>query len=170
MKSGDHFEIPHEGETWTIVRSAIHDGPPFIADVAIAAGKGPPTHFHPHEDEELEVFEGSVTFYFEDGPKTLRAGDRLTIRAGTRHRFKAGPDGVRARGSYSGARFEGLIAQLPPGDKRGFVRMIQHARHTRWSGSRLTSPVLRAILAVVGGIGWLCGVRRRDVTGGTPGS
>lgn len=170
MRTGDTFEIPHEGETWTIVRSAIHDGPPFIVDVYFAPRKGPPMHSHPHEEEVIEVFEGSVIFQFPDGPKTLRAGDRFTIPAGMRHCFKAGPDGFRGRATYSGARFEELVAQLPPGDKRGFVRMAQHGRHTDWVGSRITSPVLRGVLAVIAGIGWVCGVRRREVKAGSPGS
>jgi hypothetical protein len=163
VKTGDRFEIPHEGETWTIVRSAIHEGPPFIADVSITAGKGPPTHFHADEDEVIEIFEGSVVFQMPDGPVTLEAGDRLTIPKGTRHSFKSGPDGFRGRGTYGGVLFEELVAQLAPGDKQGFVRMIQHARRTNWRGSRLTSPVLRGVLGIVAGIGWLFGIRPRAV-------
>ena len=170
MKTGDRFEIPHEGETWTIVRSAIHDGAPFIADVKIELGKGPPWHVHAHEDEVVEIFEGSLTLELPDGPKVLRAGDRFVIPKGTRHAFKSGPEGVRGRATYDGSHFEGLVAQLPPGDKWGFVRMIQHARRTGWIGSRLTNPALRGMLAVVAGIGWIAGVRPRDVAPRSPGS
>lgn len=163
MKAGDCFEIPHEGERWTIIRSAIQDGGSFVADVAIAAGKGPPWHVHAYEDEDVEIFEGSVTFFMPDGPHVLRAGDTLRIPAGTRHTFKSGPEGFRGRSVYNGRRFEELVAQLAPGDKRGFVRMIQHARRTNWDGSRLTSPVLRGVLGVVAVVGRLLGIRPRAV-------
>ena|SRR5688572_3065820 len=163
MKTGDRFDIPHEGESWHIVRSAIHDGPPFIADVTIAAGKGPPTHFHEHEDEVIEVFEGSVTFFMPDGPHEVKAGERFTIPRGTPHSFKTGAQGMRGRGVYDGVHFEGFVAQLPPGDKKGFIRLAQHATATNWIGSRLTSPLLRAFFHVLGKGGWLFGVRRRIV-------
>jgi quercetin dioxygenase-like cupin family protein len=163
MKAGDRFEIPHEGETWTIVRSAIHEGPPFIVEVSIAAGKGPPSHVHADEDETMEIVEGSLILQMPDGPVTLKAGDAFTIPRGARHSFRAGPEGVRGRGTYSGSQFEELVAQLPPGDKKGFLRMILHARRTDWRGSRLTSPVLRGVLGVVAGVGWLFGVRARAV-------
>lgn len=163
MKAGDTFHIPHEGERWTIVRSAIHEGGEFVADVEIEGNKGPPWHFHPHEDEVISIFEGSVTFQFPDKTVTLRAGDRYTIPSGTRHTFKSGPEGFRGRGVYNGRRFEELVAQLAPGDKRGFVRMIQHSRRTNWAGSTLTSPILRGVLAVVAGVGALLGVRPTPV-------
>lgn len=163
MKAGDQFHIPHEGERWTIVRSAIHDGGDFIADVAIEGKKGPPMHLHEHEDEAIEIFEGTVTFFMPDGPVTLRAGDTLMIPRGTRHTFKSGPDGFRGRATYNGRRFEELIAQLQPGDKRGFVRMVQHMRRTNWTGSRLTNPLLRGFLAIVGAFGSLMGIRPRSI-------
>ena len=159
MKAGDRFEIPHEGETWHIVRSAIHEGPPFVADVTIAAGKGPPWHFHADEDETIELTAGSVELTLPDRTVTLRAGDRFVIPKGTRHTFRSGPEGFSGRGSYDGRNFEELVAQLAPGDKKGFVRMVQHARRTNWRGSRITSPVLRGVLAVVAGVGRLMGIR-----------
>jgi hypothetical protein len=159
MKTGDRFEIPHEGETWTIIRSAIHDGPPFIADAEIAAGKGPPTHFHPHEDEVLEVFEGSVILKLPGRTVTIRAGESVAIPKGTPHSFKAGPDGLRGRSTYDGVHFEGLVAQLMPGDKAGFIRMVLHARRTGWAGSRIANPVLRGLVTTIAGVGWLFGVR-----------
>ena len=33
MKAGDVIDIPHEGEHWTIVRSSIHEGGDFIAEL-----------------------------------------------------------------------------------------------------------------------------------------
>lgn len=163
MQAGDRFEIPHEGETWTIVRSSIHEGGEFVAEVAFEPGKGPPRHFHADEDEVIEIFEGSVTFAMPDGPVTLRAGDRLVITAGTPHTFKSGPEGFRGRASYSGRKMEEIVAQLHPGDKRGFVRMAQHMRRTKWAGTRITNPVVRAFLATIAVGGALFGIRPRPV-------
>lgn len=163
MKAGDRFEIPHEGETWTIVRSSIHEGGEFIAELEIEAGKGPPMHFHADEDEVIELLEGSATFFMPDGPVTVRAGDRLVIPAGTKHSFKSGPEGFRGRASYSGRKMEEIVAQLQPGDKKGFVRMAQHLRHTKWAGSRITSPAIRAFLSVIALGGSLFGIRPRSV-------
>jgi mannose-6-phosphate isomerase-like protein (cupin superfamily) len=165
LKAGDEIHIPHEGEHWTIVRSAIAEGNgEFIADLEMDANRsGPPFHVHPHENERIEVFAGSVTFFMPDGPVVLRAGDTFTIPAGTRHTFKIGPEGLRARGSYNGPRFEELVTQLAPGDKKGFVRMAQHCRATNWAGSRITSPAVRGLLAVVALGGRMFGIRRRLV-------
>jgi mannose-6-phosphate isomerase-like protein (cupin superfamily) len=165
MKAGDVFHIPHEGEHWTIVRSAIESGGgEFIADLRMAAGRdGPPFHFHPREDEVVEVFEGSITFFMPDGNVTIRRGETLRIPAGTRHTFKVGPDGVRGRGTYNGRQFEELVAQLMPGDKKGFVRMAQHCRRTNWSGSRMTSPAIRGMLHAIAIVGGAFGIRPRAV-------
>jgi len=165
MKAGDTIEIPHENERWTIVRSAIESGGgDFVADLEMPANaSGPPTHAHMHEDEDIEVFAGSVTYFMPNGPVTVKAGETFRIPAGTPHTFKIGPDGVRARGRYNGRRFEELVAQLAPGDKRGFVRMAQHARRTKHVGSRMQSPLVRALLAVIAGVGWVVGIRPRPV-------
>jgi quercetin dioxygenase-like cupin family protein len=163
MKAGDEIHIPHEGERWTIVRSAIEEGGgEFIADLEMEPNRdGPPFHLHPHEDETIEVFAGSVTFFMPDGPVTLRAGDTFCIPAGTRHTFKIGPDGLRARGRYNGRRFEQLVAQLMPGDKKGFVRMAQYCRQSNWEGSRITNPAIRGMLAVIAFGGRVFGIRPR---------
>jgi mannose-6-phosphate isomerase-like protein (cupin superfamily) len=165
MKAGDEIHIPHEGEHWKIVRSAIEEGGgEFIADLEMDPNRdGPPFHVHPHEDELIEVFAGSVVFFLPDGPVTVRAGESLRIPAGTKHTFKIGPEGLRARGRYNGRRFEEVVAQLVPGDKRGFVRMAQHLRRTGWAGSKLTNPGIRAMLAVIATVGSLIGIRPRPV-------
>lgn len=162
MKAGDEFHIPHEGEHWKILRSAIHEGGDFISEMRMDANKeGPPFHVHAHEDELVEVVEGSITFFMPEGPVTLKAGDTLRIPAGTRHTFKVGPEGVRGRGTYNGPHFEAVVAQLMPGDKKGFIRMAQHLRRTGWAGSRLTNPAIRAVLVVMAVVGSVFGIRPR---------
>ncbi len=165
LKTGDEIHIPHEGEHWKIVRSAIEQGGgEFIAELEMGPDReGPPFHYHPHEDEHDEVTAGSVTFFLPDGPVTLKPGDTLTIPAGTRHTFKTGPDGLRGIGRYNGRHFEELVSQLVPGDKKGFVRMAQHLRATNWAGSRMTSPAVRGFLSVVALGGRVFGIRPRPV-------
>jgi quercetin dioxygenase-like cupin family protein len=165
MKAGDSFYIPHEGERWTVVRSAIESGGgDFIADVEMEKNHGgPPRHVHDHEDERCEVLGGSVTFIMPGGPVLLKAGDRLHIPAGTLHTFKVGPDGVKLRASYTGRRMEDVVAQLAPGDKKGFFRMAQHLRRTNYIGSNIKGVGIRAFLAVLAVIGTLVGIRPRPV-------
>jgi hypothetical protein len=124
---------------------------------------GPPFHFHPAEDEVIEVHEGSIIVFMPDGPVTVRAGETFRIPAGTRHTFKTGHDGLRGRGTYNGRQFEELVAQLMPGDKKGFVRMAQHARRTRWAGSRMTNPMVRGMLHAIAIVGGMFGIRPRAV-------
>lgn len=163
MKAGDEFGIPHEGEHWKIVRSAIESGGgDFIADLEMGPNReGPPFHIHAHEDELFDVTEGSVIVFMPDGPVTVRAGETLRIPAGTRHTFKSGPEGLRARGTYNGRRFEELVAQMMPGDKKGFVRMAQHLRRTNWAGSRITNPAIRGVLIALAVAGRVVGIRPR---------
>ena len=51
-------------------------------------------HFHPDSDETFVVVEGTLIIDFEDGPVELRAGQLLTVPAGTRHRTR--PSGARS--------------------------------------------------------------------------
>ncbi|CAD6552570.1 hypothetical protein LMG28727_05384 [Paraburkholderia kirstenboschensis] len=51
-------------------------------------------HFHPDSDETFLVIEGTLIIDFEDGPVELRAGQLLTVPAGTRHRTR--PLGARS--------------------------------------------------------------------------
>jgi Cupin domain len=160
MKAGDVIDIPHEGEHWTIIRSSIHEGGDFIVELRMSPNKGgPPFHVHEHEDEVWEVLDGSVIAMMPDGEHTVRAGERWVIPKGTKHTFKIGPDGLHARGSYNGPRFEAIVAQLAPGDKKGFIRMAQHLRRTRWAGSRLTNPLIRGMLVAMGLVGSVFGIR-----------
>jgi quercetin dioxygenase-like cupin family protein len=161
VKAGDVIDIPHEGERWEIERIATAEDPPFVVLVVLQPGKGPPGHEHAFEHEDMEVVEGSLLLKLPSGPITLAAGERLRVERGTPHSFRAGPDGVKVRCSYDGHHFQGGVAQLAPGDKAGFVRMILHGRRTGWAGSRLTNPLLGAVLHIIGGVGWLLGIRPR---------
>jgi mannose-6-phosphate isomerase-like protein (cupin superfamily) len=45
-------------------------------------------HVHPDSDETFITVEGALIIDFDDGPVELRAGQMLTVPAGTRHRTR----------------------------------------------------------------------------------
>lgn len=45
-------------------------------------------HVHPESDETFITMEGVLIIEFDDGPVELRAGQMLTVPAGTRHRTR----------------------------------------------------------------------------------
>jgi mannose-6-phosphate isomerase-like protein (cupin superfamily) len=51
-------------------------------------------HYHPSSDETFIGVEGTLVIEFEDGVVELRAGQMLTVPAGTRHRTR--PAGARS--------------------------------------------------------------------------
>lgn len=170
MKAGDRFSLQGEGETWHVVRSARREGPPFVAEVEIAAGRGPPRHYHRDEDETLEVLRGTLHCVLPDGVRTLRPGERLLVEKGTPHRIFAGKDGpVLVRASYGGMAFEETVAQLWPGDKAAFLRMARHLVATGFAGSMLTNPFVRGFVRAVAAVGAVLGVQARDVATGEAG-
>jgi glyoxylate utilization-related uncharacterized protein len=52
-------------------------------------GSPPPKHLHPGQDERFEVLEGEIDVILDGEERTIRAGDTLTVPAGTRHRMWA---------------------------------------------------------------------------------
>lgn len=163
IKAGDTFELPHEGESWRIL-SVTADGGPFVAEVTLQTGAGPPLHEHTEEEEQIEVLAGSLSCTLDGRTLSLAAGESITFPAGATHRIwcstgSSGPVTVRA--TYSGQAFEALVGELPPGDRASLVRMARHLVITRWAGSRLAQAPLRALLTLIARIGGLFGIRAR---------
>ena len=52
-------------------------------------GAKPPTHFHPQQEERFEVLEGEINVLLDGEERVIRAGDTLTVPAGTRHQMWA---------------------------------------------------------------------------------
>ena len=50
-----------------------------------AGGQQPPVHYHPAQEERFEVLDGTVEILLDDGTRTLRQGEVLTLPAGSRH-------------------------------------------------------------------------------------
>ena len=62
------------------------------------AGKPPPKHFHPDQDEHFEVLAGRLRVRAGDEDRTLQAGDEIDIPRGTVHQmWNPGPDQARVR-------------------------------------------------------------------------
>jgi quercetin dioxygenase-like cupin family protein len=60
------------------------------------AGKPPPKHFHPGQDEHFEVLAGRLRVRAGDEDRTLQAGDEIDIPRGTVHQmWNPGPDEAR---------------------------------------------------------------------------
>jgi mannose-6-phosphate isomerase-like protein (cupin superfamily) len=61
-------------------------------------GKPPPAHYHPSQDEHLEVLEGTLTTRIEGETRELGPGDTVEIPRGTRHQvWNEGDHPARAR-------------------------------------------------------------------------
>ncbi|MFB6207155.1 MAG: cupin domain-containing protein [Haloglomus sp.] len=50
--------------------------------------RGPPEHYHPGYAEQFEVVEGEFVFEVDGEARTLRAGEEITVEAGTPHTFR----------------------------------------------------------------------------------
>ena len=75
----------------SIVRS---DADELEVEATYAAGsQPPPNHFHPAQDEEFEILQGSMQVRIGGGPeKTLREGETLEVPRGTQHTMWNGAD------------------------------------------------------------------------------
>lgn len=160
LRSGERFEIPHEGETWLVLSTAEEGG--FEIELTLARGAGPPMHCHDHEAEEMEVLSGRLGCVLDGQRSELGAGERLVIPAGCPHRiWGASDEPVRLRTRYGGAEFQALVAELAPGDRRGFLRMARLSVPSGWAGSRPTQAPVRGLLRALAAVGGLMGVRAR---------
>ncbi|QMW22324.1 cupin domain-containing protein [Sandaracinobacteroides saxicola] len=86
---------PVTGDRLTLVQSVWRDGRPLLFQTDLPPGAvGSPLHAHPTMEETFEVRAG--TLVMEIGGKgrfrTLNAGDRVTVPAGTWHAFRNDSD------------------------------------------------------------------------------
>ena len=58
-----------------------------VEAVYAPAGKEPPKHYHPSQDEHFEVLEGSIRVRAGDEERTLGVGDEIDIARGTVHKM-----------------------------------------------------------------------------------
>jgi quercetin dioxygenase-like cupin family protein len=68
----------------------VRQSTPELLEVEAAyrpAGKQPPKHYHPSQDEHFEVLEGTLRVRAGDDERMLQAGERIDIPRGTVHQM-----------------------------------------------------------------------------------
>ena len=138
----------------------------------LAGGKkGPPEHVHDGERETFEVVSGTLRIWIAGQPRDLRAGERVTVAAGTRHRFlNPGKQPVVVDVSLDGHGMEDTLVPLAhhgggrPLRLRDLPRMLVHDAHVR--GSQAPSRVANAVLGGLARVLRLFGVKPLARRGG----
>jgi mannose-6-phosphate isomerase-like protein (cupin superfamily) len=112
---GDTLTMP-DGTSFCIIKSAAEsDGTRIEFEITMApSAQGPPKHFHPQQHESWKVLAGELSVFVEDGWRTLRAGESLSIPPGTVHTLRNRSSGdVRFRDVHEPARdFQDYIEAL----------------------------------------------------------
>lgn len=161
MQVGEKFELPGEGEAFLIKRSALNGDAALQFDWTLEAGKpGPPMHVHPEEDEIIRVIEGTARVRLDGEVRVLNAGESLRMPAGVPHQIRGeGKTRLIVQVTYApGAGFERLLDVMRIGGFRGFSAMCQFVSQNPHV-LRPSHVGIRLFMRLVGGLGWLFGVR-----------
>lgn len=139
--AGQTIANPVSGERITFRRTAADTGGEVLAfDLELSAdGHVPGVHVHPSQEERFEVVSGTMRFRMGLRSIVARAGDIVTVPAGTVHKFANAGDGpAQARVEVRPAlRMEDLLTTA--------VRLAQGGRTNRKAcPSRSTSRSSRA--------------------------
>jgi quercetin dioxygenase-like cupin family protein len=89
IHAGDMIENPVTGER-IVFRQTSHEtgGEAVVIECFVQpTGFVAAAHVHPSQTERFQVLRGAVGFAVGDNELTARAGDRITVPAGTRHKF-----------------------------------------------------------------------------------
>ena len=96
IKAGDTLENPVTGERLVFHKTSRETGGELVVvecfvqpDGAVAAA-----HVHPQQEERFQVLRGTVGFRAGREKRVLGPGERLTVPAGTPHKFWNAGDGV----------------------------------------------------------------------------
>jgi mannose-6-phosphate isomerase-like protein (cupin superfamily) len=78
------------GMWWEITQSTADTGGEFFEAINVVAPgfAGPPLHIHPHAEESYEVLSGALDVCIAGKWRTLKAGESITVPAGTAHTLK----------------------------------------------------------------------------------
>lgn len=134
--------------------------------------QGPAEHYHPGYAESFEVVEGEFVVEIEGDPRSLPAGESLTVEAGTRHTFRNESDSYATCiiESRPAGRLEEVVqllfglghdGKLAASGRPGFLQAMVMADEMG-DDTVFTSPppaVQRVMAAVLGPIGRLVGYR-----------
>ena len=131
-----------------------------------------PVHVHPRQESGAEVLSGSLTFEVRGERRAVRAGETITIPAGTPHRFwNEGPTDTRSIQFFrpaldTAAFFETLFALAQRGDlnDKGMPKLLPLAALASEFADEIRPvsppwPFVRALGATLGPIARLRGPR-----------
>ena len=130
-------------------------------------GSAPPAHYHPSQDEQFDILDGTVRVDIDGRQRDLSAGDTLTVTPGQVHRmWNPATTPARVRWATSPALttmewFEGIDRLQADADARGREQpdLLAFARHAARHRElfrlvigrpRQAGDALVAVLAVVG--------------------
>ena len=148
-------EIAGYGSTIRFVETVAEtDGERVVVEIAYKGdGVRPPVHFHPRQEELFTVLEGEINVLLDDEERVIRAGDTLTVPAGTPHQMWAtAPARQRweTRPAQKTDRFFETMwglqqdGKLEGDPKRAKLQMALTMRHFR-DEIRVTSPSQAAL-------------------------
>ena len=158
------LDNPYSGERFDLRTSARSGDGRFRFRWTLAPCRtGPPEHLHPDESESFTLVEGALEAWVDGRPVHLERGVRVTIPAGSNHRFRnPGPSAAVVEVDLDGPRLEDTIAAEAAyfggrvtAHPRDLVRVALH--DVTYGASRFRSPVVRWTMALVARVGRLVG-------------
>jgi quercetin dioxygenase-like cupin family protein len=89
ISKGDVLHNPVTGELLRFVETSADTGGEYVLVECVVAPGGvvAAAHVHPRQTERFEVIEGSVGFRTGNGEIVATAGEKITVPAGTPHKF-----------------------------------------------------------------------------------
>ena len=96
IRAGDSIENPVTGERIVFRQTARETGGEAVVIETYVQPKGfvASTHVHPSQEERFEVLAGTVGFKIGGKKRIAGPGERITVPAGTPHRFWNAGEGV----------------------------------------------------------------------------
>jgi mannose-6-phosphate isomerase-like protein (cupin superfamily) len=149
---------PFAGERIAVCQpAAVTGGRVVVVEVRFPpATRPPPDHFHPHQEEQLEVLVGALRARLDGRERTLVPGDVLLAPPGARHGvWNGGPVEARAiRRLHPALGTEALLADLAANLRGGgfpavwrVARSLRAHRHSvRFDPAALAHALLAAML------------------------
>jgi quercetin dioxygenase-like cupin family protein len=87
--AGDEMFNPRTGQRMRFLLTAADTGGELMRAETVnpPTGVAEPTHVHPRQESRAEVTAGALRFVVDGEPRVVRAGEAITIFAGTPHHF-----------------------------------------------------------------------------------
>jgi quercetin dioxygenase-like cupin family protein len=170
---GDPYTLPG-GASFVIKTSTAETGGERVQlEITLPpSAQGPPPHFHPRQEEEWHVLEGTLAVQVDGNWRDLRAGESATIPRGHVHTLRNRSDGtVRVLDVHIPALdFEDYMLDLHRLNQEGKITSVRSPKSLVYLASVLTqhrttqltaSRPQRVAESALAGIGKLLGMRAR---------